>query len=139
MRKLLIGIISLGCALGAYLLYSRMSHTAPIDTSPLVDFSEAAADGNSTDPNNDVGKIGDLGLGPVRKAKYITINPRTKQVEREWGFERLLHEVSDVWEIEKPYVNIYQRSFKCYITADKGQIQVETAVGRTTPKDATQP
>ncbi len=137
MRKLLIGFISLGIVLGAYVFYSRMSRSPSFDTGEPVDFSEVAADGNSADPNSGVGKIGDLGLGPVRKAKYITINPRTKQVEREWGFERLLHEVSDVWEIEKPYVNIYQRTFKCYITADKGQIQVETAVGRTTPKDAT--
>ncbi|MFH1719317.1 MAG: hypothetical protein ABIF19_18340 [Planctomycetota bacterium] len=137
MRKLLIGFVSLGAVLGVYLLYSRMSETPPIDTGPLVDFSEVASDSNSAGLDSDVGKIGDLGLGPVRKARYITLNPRTKEVEREWGFERLLHEVSDVWEIEKPYVNIYQRSFKCYITADRGQIQVETAVGRTTPKDAT--
>jgi len=34
-------------------------------------------------------------------------------------------------------MNIYQRNVKFYITADKGNVQVETAVGKSTPKDAT--
>jgi hypothetical protein len=89
------------------------------------------------DFDSEVGKIGDVGLGPVRKAKYIILDPQTKEVEREWGFEILRDEVGDIWGVDKPYVNIYRRNFKCYVTADKGQVQVETAVGRTTPKDAT--
>ncbi|HDZ68978.1 MAG TPA: hypothetical protein ENH43_00965 [Phycisphaerales bacterium] len=60
-----------------------------------------------------------------------------KQVDREFGFEKLLHEIGDEWEIEKPYMNIFRRNFKCYITADRGRVQVETAVGRPSPKDAT--
>ncbi|MHC4557590.1 MAG: hypothetical protein ACYTFW_10320, partial [Planctomycetota bacterium] len=136
MRKFLIGFISLAAVLVAYLLFSRLSTTPLIDTGPGDEFIKSAADNNAGGFDSEIGKIGDVGLGPVRKARYITLN-KNKEVEREFGFEKLLHEVRDIWEIEKPYMNIYRRNFKCYITADKGKVQVETAVGRTTPKDAT--
>ncbi len=136
MRKLLIGIVSLGVVLGVYLFYSSLSDTPMIKPDAGADLMDAA-DGNATSLDDQMGKIGETGLGPVRKAKYITLNKTTKQVEREFGFERLLHEGRDVWEIEKPYVNVYRRNLTCYITADKGEVQVETAVGKTTPRDAT--
>ena len=137
MRRILIGFISLGVVLGLYLLYIRTSETPQIDTDRAAQAIKSTTDGNAVDPNSEIGKIGDVGIGPVRKARYVTLNEKTKEVEREFGFEKLLHEVSDVWEIEKPYMNVYRRNFKCFVTADKGQVQVETAVGRTTPRDAT--
>ncbi len=136
MRKFVIGFISLCAVLGAYLLYNRLSSSPSIDTGQQVDFTKSAADANAIGLDSQIGKIGDVGVGPVRKAKYITLN-EDKQVVQEWGFEKLLSEARDIWGIEKPYMNIYRRNFKCYVTADKGQVQVETAVGRTTPKDAT--
>ena len=135
MRKFVIGFVSLCVVLAAYLLYSRLSTSPSMDTGSGVDIIESAADTNAVDFNSQISKIGDVGLGTVRKAKYITLN-KDKQVEREFGFEKLLSEARDVWDIEAPYMNIYRRNFKCYITADNGQVQVETAVGRTTPTDA---
>ena len=135
MRKFVIGFISLCVVLAAYLLYSRLSSSPSMDTGSGVGIIESAADTNAVDFNSQIGKIGDVGLGTVRKAKYITLN-KDKQVEREFGFEKLLSKSRDTWDIEKPYMNIYRRNFKCYITADNGQVQVETAVGRTTPTDA---
>ena len=136
MRKFVIGFVSLCVVLAAYLLYSRLSSLPSMDTDPDVDIIESAADANAVSFDSEIGKIGDVGLGAVRKAKYITLN-KDKQVEREFGFEKLLSESRDIWDIEKPYMNIYRRNFKCYVTADNGKVQVETAVGRTTPKDAT--
>ncbi|MHC4604771.1 MAG: hypothetical protein ACYS6W_15755, partial [Planctomycetota bacterium] len=52
-------------------------------------------------------------------------------------FERLLHDTGEEWDIEKPYMNIYRRSFKCYVTADKGSVRIETAAGQSSPKDVT--
>lgn len=136
MRKFIIGFVSLCIVLAAYLLYNRLSSSPSIDTGPQVDIIESASDANAVDFDSEFGKIGDVGLGTVRKAKYITLN-KDKQVEREFGFEKLLSESRDIWDIEKPYMNVYRRNFKCYVTADNGKVQVETAVGRTTPKDAT--
>jgi len=136
MRKFLIGFISLAVVLAVYLLYNRLSETLPVDTGPGTEFVEAVADSNMGGLDDEIGKIGEVGIGPVRKAKYVILN-RDKEVEREFGFERLLHEIRDIWDIEKPYMNVYRHNFQCYITADRGKVQVETAVGKTTPKDAT--
>ena len=136
MRKFVIGFVSLCVVLAAFLLYNRLSSSPSMDTGPDIDIIESASDANAVGFDSQIGKIGDVGLGPVRKAKYITLN-KDKQVEREFGFEKLLSESRDIWDIEKPYMNIYRRNFKCYVTADRGKVQVETAIGRTTPKDAT--
>jgi hypothetical protein len=80
--------------------------------------------------------VGDIGVGTVQKARYTHLNAR-KQVDREFGFEKLLHAEGDEWEIEKPYMNVYQHNLKCYMTADKGTVRVEEAVGKLSPKDAT--
>ncbi len=65
------------------------------------------------------------------------MDKETKEVIRVWGFEELLHDTGEEWDIEKPYMNIFRRSFKCYITSDKGRVQVETAAGRPSQKDVT--
>jgi hypothetical protein len=137
MRKILIGFVSLGVVLGVYLLCTRVSETPKTDADRIAETIKSVADGNTADLESRMGKIGDVGLGPVDKAYYITVNEKTDELEREFGFEKLLHAVRGVWDIEKPYMNVYRRNFTCYLTADKGQVQVETAVGRTTPKDAT--
>ncbi|MHC4074306.1 MAG: hypothetical protein ACYTGS_20155 [Planctomycetota bacterium] len=137
MRKLLIGFVSLGVVLAAYLLYSGLSDTPVIDTDAENGFIEDIGDSNIGDFDGEIRKIDGVGLGTTKKAYYYTLNKKTKEVEREWGFEKLLHEVRDVWDLEKPYINVFESDFTCYITADKGQVQVETAVGSTTPRDAT--
>ena len=136
LRKFVIGFISLAAVLVIYLLYSSVSKTPPIDTGTGAEFVDAVADSNLGGFDSKVGMLGEVGVETIQKAKYINYN-KNQEVEREWGFERLLHEVRDIWEIEKPYMNIYRRNFKCYITADIGEVQVETAVGKSTPKDAT--
>lgn len=137
MRKLLVGFISLGAVLATYLLYTGASDSPVLETDSGREFIEAAADSNIGDFDTNVGKIGGIGLGRTEVAKYITLNKETKAVERELGFEKLLHEARGFWELEKPYVNIFQPDFTCCITADRGLVQVETAADRTTPKDAT--
>lgn len=137
MRKLIIGFATLCAVLGAYLLYNHMSGSPSIDTGQQVDIMESATDANAIGFNGEIGKIGDVGVGTTKKAYFTKLNKITKEIEQEWGFEKVLSEARDIWDIEKPYTNILRHNFKCYITADKGKIQVETAVGRTTPKDAT--
>ncbi|MCH8121362.1 MAG: LPS export ABC transporter periplasmic protein LptC, partial [Planctomycetes bacterium] len=136
MRKFVIGFISLAAVLVIYLLFSRLNKTPPIDTGAGAEFADAVADSNLGGFDSKVGLLGEIGVETIQKARFITLN-KNQEVEREWGFERLVHKIRDIWEIEKPYMNIYRRNFKCYITADIGNVQVETAVGKSTPKDAT--
>jgi len=135
-RKFVVGFISLAAVLAIYLFYSRIGKTPPVDNGIEAEFTDIIADSNLSGFDSKTGMIGEVGVETVQKARYINLN-KNQEVEREWGFERLLHEIRDIWEIEKPYMNIYRRNFKCYITADTGKVQVETAVGKSTPKDAT--
>jgi hypothetical protein len=137
MRKFYIGIISLTAILAIYLLYSRLSTRPLPDTGKQTEFIDRVADSNVTDFGSKVGRVGDVGVGTVEKAYYEDRNDENQELERVWGFERLLSKSRDMWETEKPYMNIYQRNFTCYITADTSNLRVETAVGKSTVKDAT--
>ena len=136
MRKFYIGFISLAAVLVIYLLYSRVNKTPPVDTGTGAEFVDAVADSNLGGFDSKVGMLGEVGVETFQKAYFITLN-KNQEVERELGFDGLVHKIRDIWEVEKPYMNIYRRNFKCYITADNGKVRFETAVGKSTPKDAT--
>jgi len=136
-RKFYVGLIALGAVLVIYLLYSRMSQTPEIDFNRRAEFAGTVSESNVGEFEGEVGTISKVGVGTVEKARYEHRDKKTKKIDRVFGFEKLLHEEGDEWEIEKPYLNIFQRTFKCYITANQGKVQVETIAGRPTPKDAT--
>jgi len=132
-RKLIIGLLSLLVALALYLFFTWSSPTPQIVADKSSDQPEST--GISEQPEGRVGKIGDVGISAVQQAKYTHLNSK-KEVDREFGFEKLLHEVGDEWEIEKPFMNIFRRDFECRITADSGKVQVQVAGGKPTPRDA---
>ena len=136
LRKFFIGLISLGAVLAAYLLYNQLSETPQIEIDRPAEFADIIADSNAEKFTDEIGMIGDVGVGTARVARFVDYN-EDKTVKREFGFEKLLHEEGDEWEVEKPFMNVFRRSYKCYITADKGKVQVETVAGRPGPKDAT--
>ena len=137
MRKIIIGLVSFAAVGVVFILYSLIDRTPPIETD-LATGVVGVADSNfgRYGDANSIGKIGDVGVGTVEKSYYVTRN-ENNEISGEFGFEVLLHKEGDVWELRKPYRNVYQPNFKCYMTADEGAVQVETAAGSTTPKDAT--
>jgi hypothetical protein len=138
-RKLRVWIISLGAVLAIYLLYNQVSKTPQIDYDTTPQYSGTVSEANVGGTDSKVGTIGKYGVGTVRRAEYEHWDENTKRIDRIFGFDRLLHEQGSEWEVEKPYMNIFQRTLKCYITADKGYVQVESATptSQPTPKDAT--
>ena len=133
-RKFRLCLISLGALLAVYLLYSRISKTPRIEIDRETE--SFITDGNVTDANGKVGMIGDVGVGKVQVAEFITRNKKTKEVENIFGFEKLLHQTRNEWDIEKPYMNIFRRDLGCYVTADRGRTTIETVADRPSPKDA---
>ena len=136
MRTILIGLFSLAAILVIYLVYSFMSQTPAIDIDRSADFNDIIADSNIGDLSGQIAQVGNVGIGGLKKTRFQH-RDKNGEVDREFGFELLLHRLKDVLEVEKPYMNTYQPDFKCYITADKGTVQLESAVGKFTPKDAT--
>ena len=131
-RKLYVWLISAGAIFVIFLLYNLISRTPPIQ----IDTGETVTESNNVEFDSKIGKVGDVGVGTIQKAKYTHLNAQ-KQIDREFGFEKLLHAEGNEWEIEKPYMNIFRGNLKFLMTADEGKVQVEDAVGRATPKDAT--
>ena len=132
MRKFYVWLISLGAVLTAYLLYNQLSKTPRIK----IETQKRSAGSVTEFDSGKVGKVGDVGVGAVRKAKYTHLNEQ-RQVDREWGFEKLLYEKGKEWELEKPFIDIFRRNFKCSITADKGNVLLESGVKTPSPKDGT--
>jgi len=135
-RKLRVWLFSAGAVLVIYLFYNLINRTPTIEFDAGEKFTDAVADSNAGEFDDKIGMVGDVGVGTVRKAKYTHLDAK-KQIDREFGFEKLLHAEGDEWEIEKPYMNIYRHNLKCYMTADKGRVRVVEAVGKATPTDAT--
>jgi hypothetical protein len=135
LRAILIGLISLAAVLAIYLLYSFASKNPQIDIDMGAKSFDAVADVNTDEFDSKIGKIADIGIGVLRKTVYG--HTKNGRVDREFGFEELLREVKNEWEVEKPFLNIYQNDFKCFITADEGKVHVEDAASRPSPKDAT--
>ncbi len=132
-RKFRVWLISLGAVLAVYLLYSLISKTPRIEID--TDVTDTFVDGNSDGIDDKVGKIGKAAIGNVQKAEYIHLNEQ-QQVDRVLGFDSLLHQSSNQWEVKKPYMNVFRRDLGCYITADRGDVRIETVLGKPTPKDA---
>jgi hypothetical protein len=131
-RRFTVWLVSFLAVLVIYFIYNRLSRTPPIVESGSRQIVEPAAD--VCDSNSKVGKVGDVGVGVVKNARYTTLNAQ-KQVEREFGFKELLHQDGNEWEIEDPYMTIYRRDFKCKLSGKRARVVVETAGGRVTPKE----
>jgi hypothetical protein len=134
-RKVRIGLISLGIVLSVFLLYSLISKTPRIEIDTGPEPVENMANGNIGHIDGEVGEFGRVGVGPVQKARYVHLNEQ-KQVDWELGFDELVHEAGNEWEVKKPYLNRHQPDVVCYITSERGRILVESAGGRPHPKVA---
>jgi hypothetical protein len=137
-RKILLGMVTLAVAVSLFTIYSRFNSSGQIDTGTSGDFNNSPARNElagSVDANQ-IGKIDDIGVGPVQDFKYLKYN-ENKEIESELGFKKLFHKNGNVWEVEQPFGNFYNQDFSCYMTADAGIVEVVTAGGKTTPKDLT--
>jgi len=135
LRTILICLLSLAAVLAMYLAYSRASKIPQIDIDLGERSFDAVSDSNAGEFDNEIGKIANVGIGGVKKPVFRHIS--TGRIDREFGFEELLREDKGEWEVEKPFLNIHKNDFKCFVTADRGKVQIENAVGRLSPKDAT--
>jgi len=59
------------------------------------------------------------------------------QVDREFGYEELIHLDSGQWTVRKPYLSLPLGAMRCCVTADRGQAHFETTSGQCAPNDAT--
>jgi len=135
-RKFVVGLFSLALLLAVFLLYNRYFESRPKGIDLSRQFVDTIPDGNVGGSIGQAGTIAGVEVVAVKETRFLHRNKDNK-VDREFGFQELLHESGDQWEIEKPYMNMFLPSLTCSVTADKGNVQVESAFGRPTPNDST--
>jgi hypothetical protein len=133
-RKLVVGAASFAAVFAAYLLYVSVSGSGRIDTAstrqPLESPPAAVTE------TGRIGAVGEVGVEDVQKAVFTELDDN-KRIEREFGFNRLLHKEGQMWDLEGPYMNIYRDGFDSYIQARKGNAMVEEILGRPRLKEIT--
>ncbi len=134
-RQFVVGLLALGALLGIYWFYTRFGSARPAVTEVASALPEPVADAGAGEPEREIGTIAGVGVRSVRHTRFVHRNERN-QVDREWGFEELLYEEGDQWEITYPYMDLYFPEFRCRVTADRGKVQVETAFGQPMANDA---
>jgi lipopolysaccharide export system protein LptA len=133
-RKLVILAIALAVVGGVFWVFNLFSPTPTIDSTqqssgPGLEVPPFAAEDQ---------QIGEVTAGPVLQSRYTLLDPQTKQLKRVFGFDRLLNPNSrnERWRLQKPYMRMFETGFHCWITADRGNVQVEKIDGAPSPTDA---
>lgn len=131
-RQFKIWFISTCVVVAAFALYKMFGDTGNIQRSKTEYQQENRL---LNDVNS--GQIGPAKVEYVEHARFETIDPGTRKLKRVVGFEKVLHKAGDLWELEKPYMNVYQENIRCDITGDKGIVELENLQGANpTPKQA---
>ncbi len=131
-RKILIILTGLGIAVLGYWGYLQLSGTAtfepPAETAEEVRMPRPAA---QQQPG------GQTIIHGAEQSYYVTRDPETRQVQRIFGFSRLMNPGSPAarWHVEKPYIIVYEQSYQYRMDADSGQFQIERAGTTVVPRD----
>jgi lipopolysaccharide export system protein LptA len=134
-RKVKIWIVSTCAMVGVFILYEMFGSAGAIKA-PKTDY-QSSNDANLYSADTNSGQIGPARVEYVEQARFETINPKTRRLERVIGFEKVLHKSGDQWELDKPYMSVYQENMRCDITSDTGFVELENLEGaKPTPKEA---
>jgi len=134
LRKVIIGAAAMGVAILLFIGYIRLTGTKGIrtsDTSGIPDIPDTGLIGQDR-------RIDKTMVRSAQQARYTILDPLTKRVRREFGFESLLNpdEQSNNWQVRKPYMNVFESRFRCRLDAEEGAVQVDYSGGNVVPKDA---
>ncbi len=136
-RKIVVGVAVLSVVVGAYLAYLQVGHNPDldVDVNDLVPTAVRAPLGDAG-PGG-VGRIGDIGIGNVEQSRFFHCD-MDGHIDREFGFEELIHSEEDQWVITDPYMKLFLGDIRVRVTADSGKVKLETdtSFGRPSPDDA---
>jgi hypothetical protein len=131
MRVISVWAVAISAVLIAYRVYNRVSKT------PVIEPPDAPSAQSLPNTPFDGPRVGPATVGQAENARYTFIDEQTRQVTRVFGFGKLLNPEtgSRKWNLQKPYITMYERTFDCEITADRGAMTVETVKGNPSPTD----
>ncbi|NLZ03763.1 MAG: hypothetical protein GXY19_01145 [Phycisphaerae bacterium] len=136
LRKFAIGFVVLGAVILAYLAFMQAGGGPVMDADLRDQLAREVSDGNAASSGRNLGRIGDVGVGGIRHT-HLFHTDQTGRIDREFGFEQLLYSEGDQWRITHPWMSLLLGPVNCRITADRGELQLDTAFDQPTPHDAT--
>jgi type II secretory pathway component GspD/PulD (secretin)/beta-lactamase regulating signal transducer with metallopeptidase domain len=79
-----------------------------------------------------------MGVGRAEQPRFLHTDVNG-QIDREFGFEELIHSEDDRWIVANPWMRLFSGNVRCHITADGGWTRLETGAGfaQPTPGDTT--
>lgn len=133
LRIISVWVVAVSSILIVYRIYNRISDTPVIEppgAPSAYDLSAPIFD--ETSP-----AIGPARVGEAENARYTFVDEQTKKVTRVFGFQKLLNPEAGTrkWNLQKPYMHMYEKGFDCEITADRGTLTVETLKGNPSPTE----
>jgi hypothetical protein len=133
-RKFAIGLIVLGALLVLYMGYARIGGTPPPGLSVPEPLPIPAA-ATAREPNARGGRIGTTEVIAIEQTRFFHRDAGGR-IDREFGFEVILHKQADRWRFTNPYMKLFLSKLQCHVTADTGEVQVQTAFKQLVPNDA---
>lgn len=134
LRKLIICLITFVVCLAAFFGYRL------IVKPPVIAVEKPQSQVIQADPESkftsDVSGLGDTVIGETTQSEY-KVWDKENSLKRKFGFSKLLHLDGKVWQVELPYMVIYEKNFECRIDAQKGSVRVDEIAGKYIPTDAT--
>ncbi len=132
-RQFIIGLLTLGALLLLFIGYTQLQNTPDLDTPPGAGPQEGAMNTISV-PDQD-GEVAGINVPIIEEVTFIH-RGADGTIDREFGFAEKLHQIGNNWEVLKPFMKVYLPHLKCSLTADRGSLELESAAGRYTPKEA---
>jgi lipopolysaccharide export system protein LptA len=136
-RKFKIWLNSFIAVLLIFLFYRIFGNIGIIKVSK-TNYQMEQTDMNGFASDSNAGRVGQAKIEYVQRARFETVDQKTRKLKRVVGFEKVLHKTGDEWELDKPYMNVFQDNLRCNITAQTGTVEIENVEGANpTPKQAT--
>ena len=134
MRKLIIGLIAIGLVASLFWAYALIMDAKPIEVRNVV----GSDDLEMPESGDAVQQEGDTDVRVAEKARYVILDPETKEITRVFGFDKLLNQGMDASrrQVESPYMIFYDPDYQCRVDADAGMFQVDPSGSNSMPKDA---
>ncbi len=133
-RKIIIVVAVLFVTAAGFYGYIRLTG------STAIRLPERPSGEKPTDqwPSQQPGQVGQTVIHAVQQSRYTVLDPVTKKIKRVLGFSKLLNPgaQSSYWQLEQPYMEVYEDRYRCRIEANEGTVQVERAGDSVIPKDA---
>jgi hypothetical protein len=135
-RKFKIWLNSFIAVLLIFLFYRIFGNIGIIKVN-RTNYQIEQTDMNGFTSDSNAGRVGQAKIEYVQRARFETVDQKTRKLKRVVGFEKVLHKTGDEWELDKPYMNVFQDNLRCNITALTGTVEIENVEGANpTPKQA---